>query len=267
MTHGVNALEEDVTQNVKGHASARLNASIGHAVARVGETQVLFLHGELLAADGKAHHRKLADVGVGRENVSLLRGVVFAAWDRLVNGCAGGVVDESEGRSGISDGGVAGTIDRLAGDNGRGAVEHPEALGIVHGRVVWGLAAKGSLVDVAKGVEGFAFVWIIRVLDGAKIGGEELRSLWDVLLGDHVLDRSLYRVGSNSIDGTPGETEETIATVLLKLGREGFGQFDGLVFDDETAYIDDVCSHGARGRGVIAVRYLPRRTRRVLERA
>ena len=37
MAYGVDALEEDVAQDVKGHASAGLDASVGHAVACVGE--------------------------------------------------------------------------------------------------------------------------------------------------------------------------------------------------------------------------------------
>ena len=243
MTHSVDAFQEDITQDVEGHASARLDASVGHAIACIGESQILFLHGELLSADCEAHDGKLVDGGVGRVDVSLLRGIVFTAWDRIVDSFAGGVVDKSKGCSGISDGGVVGTFDRLAGYDCRGAVEHPEALGIVHGRVVGGLAAKGVLIDVTEGVEGFAFVWILVVFDGAEVGSEELRGLWDVVLGDHVLNRSLHRGGGDRIDGSPGEAEESVTAVLLELGREGLGQLDSLVLDDETTHIDDICAH------------------------
>lgn len=242
-THSVDALQKDIAQDIKSHASARLDTSVGHAVTCVCESQVLFLQGELLSADCEAHDGKLCDRGIGGVSVSLLRGIVFTAWDGGVDGFAGGVVDKSEGCSGISDGGVAGTFDLLAGYDCGGTVEHPEALRVVHGRVVGGLAAKGVFIDVAEGVEGFAFVWIICVFDGAEVGGEELGCLWDVVLGDHVLDGSLHWGGSDRIDGSPGKAAESVTAVLLELGREGFGQLDGLVLDDETTYVDDVRSH------------------------
>lgn len=219
----------------------------------------------MLVSDREADDGKLGDGGVGRVDVSLLGGIVFTAWDSLVDGFAGGVVDEGEGCSRISDGGVVGPFDCFAGYDRGGAVEHPEALGIVHGRVVGSLAAKGILINVTKGVEGFAFVWIVRVFDGAEIGSEELGGLWDVVLGDHVLNGSLHWDGSDRVDGSPGEAQESVTAVLLELGREGVGQLDGLVLDDETAHIDDVRSHGARGRGVVSVGDFPGRTRGVLE--
>lgn len=218
MAYGVDALQEHITQDVKGHTSTRLNASVSHAIAGISKTEILFLKGKLLSTNGEAHDREIVDTGVGRVDVSLLRRIVFAAWDRLVDGFAGGVVNQSEGCSGISDGGVAGTWNCRTGYDCRGAIEHPKALGIVHGRVVRGLAGKGFFINVAEGVEGFALVWIVRVFDGAEIGCEELGSLGDVGLGDHVLNRSLYRGWSDSIDGAPGETEEAVASVLLKLG-------------------------------------------------
>lgn len=265
LAHGVDALEEDVAEDVEGHAAAGLDAAVGHAVARVGEAEVLLLQGELFAADGEADDGELVEGGVGGVDVALLRGVVFAAGDRLVDRLAGLVVDEGEGRSGVGDGGVAGPGDGFAGHDGGGAVEHPEALGVVDGGVVGGLAAQGFLVDVAKGVEAFAFVGIVRVFDGAEVGGEELGGLGDVVLGDHVLDGSLHRGGSDGVDGSPGETEKPVAAVLLELGREALGQLDGLVFDDETAHIHDVRSHCARGGGTIPVGNLPGGTRGVLE--
>ena len=242
-THSVDALQKDIAQDIKGHASARLDTSVGHAVACVGESQVLFLQGELLPTDREAHDGKLLDRGVGGVSVSLLRGIVFTAWDGRVDGFAGGVVDESEGCSSVSDGGVTGTFDRLAGYDCGGAVEHPETLRVVHGRVVGGLAAEGVLIDVAEGVEGLAFVWIICVFDGAEVGSEELGCLWDVVLGDHVLDGSLHWGGGDRIDGCPGKAAESVTGVLLELGREGLGQLDGLVPDDKTTHVDDVGSH------------------------
>ena len=267
MTYGVDALQEDVTQDVKGHTSARLDAAVGHAVAGVGKAQIFFLQGELLAADRDAHDGEFVDGRVGRVDVSLLARIVFAAWDRVVDGFAGRVVDESEGCSGIGDGLVAGTWDRLAGYDCRCAVEHPEPLGFVHGRVVRGLAAKGGLIDVAEGVKGFAFVGVVGVFEGAEFGSEELGGLWDVVLGDHVLNGSLDGLGGDGIDGCKGETEEAVTAVLLKLGGKGFGQLYRLVLDDETAKVDDVCSDRARRRGIISVGNLPGRAGGVLEGA
>ena len=242
MTYGVDALQEDITQDIKGHIPTGLDASVGHAVAGISETQIFFLQGELLSTDGEAHDGELADGGVGGVDVALLCGIIFAAWDGLVDGFAGVVIDECEGCSGVSDGGIAGTCDGLASYDGRGAVEHPKTLRTVHGRVVRGLAAEGFLIDVAEGVEGFAFVWIIGVFERAEIGGEELGCLWDVVLGDHVLNGSLYPLGRDCIDGSKGETEESIASVLLELGGKSFGQLDSLVLDDKAAYVDGVCS-------------------------
>ena len=266
-TYGVDALQEDVAQDVKRHVATGLDAAIGHPVAGVGEPQILLLHDELLAADREAHDGELVGGGVGREDVALLGGVVFAARDRVVDRFAGVVVDEGEGRSRVGDGLVAGPGDCLTGDDGGGAVEHPEALRVVDGRVVWGLAAEGGLVDVAEGVEGFAFVGVVGVFDGAEVGGEELRSLGDVVLGDHVLDGRLHRLGRHGVDGSKGEAEESVARVLLELGGKRLGQLDGLALDDEATHVDDVCSHSTRGRGPITVGYLPRGAGAIFKRA
>lgn len=222
-THSVDTLQEDIAQDIKGHGSARLDTSVCHAVACVCESQILFLQGELVPTDCEAHDGELVDGGVGGVGVPLLRGVVFTAWDGGVDGFAGGVVDEGEGRSGVGDGGVVGTFDRLAGYDCGGAGEHPEALGVVDGGVVGGLAAEGVLVDVAEGVEGFAFVWITCVFDGAEVGGEELGCFGDVVLGDHVLDGSLDWGRGDCVDGSPGQAAESVTGVLLELGRECFG--------------------------------------------
>lgn len=266
-TYSVDALQKRVAQDVKRHVPAGLDAAIRHAVARVREAQVFLLQSELLAADGEAHDGELVDRGVGRVEVTLLGVVVFAARDGVVDGLAEVVVDEGERRARVRNGLVAGAGDVLASDDGRGALEHPEPLRVVHGRVVWSLAAQGRPVDVSEGVEGGALVRVVGVLDGAEVGGEELRGLGDVVLGDHVLDWGLDAGGGDGVDGTEGEAEEPVARVLLELSGEGFGQLDGLVFDDDAADVDDVCSNGARGRGTISVGDLPGRARGVFERA
>ena len=196
----------------------------------------------MLSADGEAHDGEFVDGGVGWEEVSLLRRIVFAAWDGVVDGFAGAVVDEGEGCAGVSDGFVAGSLDGLAGYDGGGAVKHPEALGTIDGGVVGGFAAKGLLINVAEGVEGFALVWVVDVFNGAEVGGEKLRGLWDIILGDHVLDRGLDTAGLDGVDGTKGEAKEPVAAILLELGRKGFGQLNGLVFDNNAADVNDVRS-------------------------
>ena len=212
---------------------------------------------ELLVADREADDGELGGGGAAGEDVALLRGIVFAAWDGVVDGLAGAVVDEAEGGSRVGDGGVVGTLNGFAGDDGGGAVEHPEALGIVYGCVGRCLAGKGFGVDVAEGVEGGAFVGIGGVLVGAQVGGEEFRGLGDVALGDHVLDGCLHGGRGDGVDGAPGETEEAVAAVLLELGGERFGKLDGLVFDLQAADCDVVCSHCARGGRVVPIGDFP----------
>ena len=66
-------------------------------------------------------------------------------------------------------------------------------------------------------------------------------------MGDHVLDGCLHRSGGDGVDGSEGKTEEPVAAVLLELGGKGLGQLDGLVLNDETTDVDDVCSYRAGG--------------------
>ena len=266
-TYGVDALQPGVAQDIKGHVSAGLDASVRHTVAGIREAQIFLLHRELLAADREAHDGEFVDGGVGWEDVSLLRRIVFAARNRGVDGFARAVVDKGEGCAGVGDGFVAGSFDGLAGYDGRGAVEHPEALGFINGGVEGGFAAEGLLIDVAEGVEGFALVWVVDVFDGAEIGGEKLGGLWDIILRDHVLDRGLDRAGLDGVDGTKGETKEPVAAILLELGGKRFGQLDGLVFDNNATNVNDIRSDGARGRGTISVGNLPGRPGGVLEGA
>ena len=152
-TYSINALQEDVTKDVKGVAAPGLNASIDHAIPCIREAQILFLYWELLIPNSKTDNRQLIGSVACWEDVALLARVVCAAWDGLVDSLAGRVVDKAEGGSRIGNGGVAGALNCLASDHRRGGVEHPEALGVIDGSVEGGLAAEGSLINVAEGIE------------------------------------------------------------------------------------------------------------------
>ena len=152
-TYSIDTLQEDVTKDVKGVAAPRLNASVDHAVPCIRKAQILFLHGELLTPNSKADNGQLIGSIACREDVALLGGVVFAAWDGLVNSLAGRVIDKAEGGSRIGNGGVAGALNCLASNHCRSGVEHPEALGVIDGSVEGGLAAEGGLINVAEGIE------------------------------------------------------------------------------------------------------------------
>ena len=98
------------------------------------------------------------------------------------------------------------------------------------------------MINIAEGVEGFALVWVVDVFNRAKIGSKKLRGLRDIILGDHVFDRGLDTAGLDGVDGTKGEAKEPVAGILLELGRKGFGQLDGLVFDNNATDVNDVRS-------------------------
>src|SRR5271163_2591777 len=46
--HSVNCLKEDVAQDVERHTTARLDTSVNHTIASVGERQILLLNGVLI---------------------------------------------------------------------------------------------------------------------------------------------------------------------------------------------------------------------------
>ncbi len=256
-TYSINTLQEDVTKDIKGVAAPRLNASVDHAVPCIREAQILFLYRELLTPNSKADNGQLSGSVACREDVALLGGIVFAAWDGLVDSLAGRVVNKAEGGSRIGNGGVAGALNCLASHHCRGGVEHPEALGVIDGSVVGGLAAEGSLINVAEGIERLAFVRIIRVFYATKVGREKLRVLWNITLADHVLDGCLDGSWLDGIDASPSKAKKAVTGILLKLGREGLGQFDSLVLDHDTAKVDRVCTNSARGAGAVTVGDLP----------
>ena len=96
--------------------------------------------------------------------------------DLRVDVLASLVINHGKGGAGVNDGSVGSSMERLAVDHVARGCHLPEAVRVVHVCVV-GFAAGGlhcSFVDVAEGVEGCTFVWIVCVLHAAEIGSEEL---------------------------------------------------------------------------------------------
>ena len=86
-------------------------------------------------------------------------------------------------------------------------------------------------------------------------------------MADHVLDGCLDGSWLDGIDASPSKAKKAITGILLKLGREGLGQFDSLVLDHDTAKIDRVCTNSTRGAGAVTVGDLPGGASHVLEGA
>ncbi len=204
-TYGIYPLQESIPKDIKRHRPPRLNSPITHPIPRIRKRQILLLNRKLLTANIKRHSRQLVRRGIRRKDITLLVVVVRSAGNGIVDGLARRIVDKCECGSGISNGGVAGSIDVLAVDGGRGAGEHPEPLGIVDGGVVRCLTTESLLVDVAKGVEGSALIGVLGVVDRTEVGGEELLVFRNVLLGDHVFDWSGYGFGGYGVDVAKGK--------------------------------------------------------------
>jgi len=163
---GVDRTQENITEDVEVLVAAGLDATVGGTVAKVLEWDVLWVDLEEGAADGNLDYWESGEGSAGREDPTLLLAGLRGAWDGAVGSLAESVVDEAESCAGVSDGGVAGAGDGLAGDRSTGRLELPEALGVVDRGVAWRGTVRGSLVDVAEGVE--------AVLGGvAEIGGEQ----------------------------------------------------------------------------------------------
>ena len=203
----INPLQPGIPQYIKVQAATALHPTIHEPIARIRERQILLVHGKLLVTDGEADNGKIRGGSVGREEVALLGFVIFATGNGGVDRLAQSVVNESEGGPGVRDGGVAGAGDRLASNNGRSALELPEALGAVDRGVVRSLVTESRLVDVAESVEALAFVGIVGVLVSAQMGGEEFLILRNVLLEDHVLNRRLDTSRLDGVDRAKGQTQ------------------------------------------------------------
>ena len=247
-TYCIDGLQEGIAKDIKGEISTALDTTIDVSIPGIREGEIFLLDRKLLAADSEGHDRELTRRYGGRKDIALLGRVVGGTWNGIVDSLAGAIVNKSKGSASISDGGVATTVDRLSANGSRCTIEHPEALGVVDGSVV-GLCYTSSfddiLIDVAKGVEGFALVGVIDITPRTKVGGEKLACLWDVLLSDHVFDWSLCGSRGDGVDITEGETEEAITNTCGKLRGKSLGELDSLVLDDQTTDIDLVRADSA----------------------
>lgn len=179
--------------------------------------------------------------------------IIGAPRNRIVYGLADVIVNECQGGTCISNGGVAGSVDSLASDDGRSRIERPESLGVVDLGIVWFLTSQGVLVDVAERVE-----WLVgRVLCIGQIGSEQLRALGDIGLGDHVLDWGLDGARLDSVDGPKSKAEKTVTRTGSKLSRKLLSKLDGLSFDGQTTNVDIVGTDITRCGGAVAVGDLP----------
>lgn len=185
-TYSINALQEHIPQNIKGHVTPALNTSIHEPTLCSRKAQCFLLDRKLLIPDRKCDRGQLVRRRGVREDVALLCGIVLGAGNGRIDGFACNIIDETKCGARVGDSGVAGARDIRAVNGGRGAVEHPEALRVVDRGVIdvaLGHTSGGEcgLVDVAESVEGLALVARVgSVAPGAQVRGEELHVLWDV---------------------------------------------------------------------------------------
>lgn len=115
---GINALQERIAQDIKGIVTTRLDSTVPVPLRRDRKGQVLLLDRELLVAHGNTEVRQIIGFGGGGEQPALLLVVVLGTRNGLVQCLADLVGDEGESGAGVSNGGVVGEVDLLAGDSG-----------------------------------------------------------------------------------------------------------------------------------------------------
>ena len=69
--YGVNALQEGISENIKGHGTSGLNATVHHTVTSIRKAQVLLLNSELSITNSKGDDWKLIRGCAGREGITL----------------------------------------------------------------------------------------------------------------------------------------------------------------------------------------------------
>lgn len=109
-------------------------------------------------------------------------------------------------------------------------------------------------------------IWVICILVRTQVAGEELLVCGDVMLQNHVLQRSVDGLGSDSVDTAKGQSNETAGTSLvLELTRDLAGQFDSLILNGYVPDLDIVRSNGSRRYRTVSVLDVPGASRHGLE--
>lgn len=275
---GVDALQEDVAQNVESIIATRLYTAVPVSFGSHGERKVLLLDRKLLVSDRNAEVGELISRDGGREEIALLLLIVFAsektsgnpetlvcdmivehspARDLLVQCFNDLIRHKGKGGTSVGDGLVARLCDLLTRNRGRCGVEHPEALGVIDVGVVNRVGTDQVSVDVTEGVERFGS----RVARRVEGRGEQLSIRRDVTLGYHVGNRGVLRVRfavlGDGVDRREGEAEQAVTSARDELVSGFLGQFDGLVGDLDATDVDRVGADIARGRTAVAVGDLP----------
>lgn len=268
--HRIYALKEGITKDIEIVVRAPgLKAAINplrSILIRDGiEANILLLHHELLPPDIERQRRQLLQRRAHGVHPRALLGVDVRAGDLGVEVLEGRVVDQTQRRARVRDGGVAARAgDRLPiDDHGRG-FEAPEAIlsvgVIVHERRVPHAPTprrQRRRVDVPEGVETLAVIGVVGVAPTTQLRGEELLPSYNVFLIDHVLDGRVDLIGRHAVDAAPREAEEAVARPgderLVDLIRD----LNGLRFDEEPANGQvggaDL-SDAASGEGAVAIR-------------
>ena len=94
---------------------------------------------------------------------------LYGAANGTVDRLADVVIDEGECGTSVSNSGVATALNNMAIDRCTRRLELPEALRVIHVRIVDVLTGRidDVLVDIAERIERFAFVLIMRIAPGA----------------------------------------------------------------------------------------------------
>lgn len=220
---------------------------------------MLLFHGELLATNVDSDLRQVLDRDLRREDVATLLLVDLGSWNLVVDGLAEFIGGEPESSASVSHSLVArhGKFDAVNGGSDR--VKLPETLGVVDGSPVdlFSRSLNSGLVDTAEGEEGLAFVGILSVLDGAEVASEEGFVVGDIILEDHVLNRSLEWLRLDVVDVAPSEANQATASTAEELSRDVAGQLDSLLLNTDVSNLDGVGTNSSRRVGLVAVGDLP----------
>ena len=208
-TYHIAVLEELVTEDIEAEITTALDAAEDGLASRVScrVANVLLVDGVLLASNSYGDSGEVSRGDAGREDPTASLLVLLSTLNLAIHSLTEGIACHDQCSAGVSNGLVTCLVDRLAVDGTRCRVEHPKALTVIDCRI-GNLFTRWHrrLVNVTKRVEGRALVRVIFVLDRAKICGEELCSLGNVILGNHLLNWSLDWIWLDCVDAAKSKT-------------------------------------------------------------